>query len=85
MQFCDKCGALMIPVKKDKKTVLKCRECGAETSLQKKGYKVEFRVKHSPREKIVVVEEGSTQTPEMTEDERRERRKAILEHFEAED
>lgn len=85
MQFCDKCGALMIPVKKDKERVLKCRECGNETSLRKKGYKVEFRVKHSPREKIVVVEDETSTLPEMTEDERRERRKAILEHFEAED
>ncbi len=48
-------------------------------------YKVEYRIKHSPREKIVVVEEDDKQQEDISEDERRERRKAILEHFESED
>lgn len=86
MEFCEKCGALMLPFKKDsKKTVLKCRECGYEKSMKPEGYKVDFRVKHTPKEKIVVVEEEDKQMEEMTEDERRERRKEILEFYESED
>ncbi|MFW9907863.1 MAG: DNA-directed RNA polymerase subunit M [Candidatus Thorarchaeota archaeon] len=85
MEFCEKCGALMLPVKTEKKTTLKCRECGHEKQLKTDGYKVEFRVKHSPKEKIVVVEEENQPQEELTEDERRERRKAILEFYEAED
>ncbi|MFW9977336.1 MAG: DNA-directed RNA polymerase subunit M [Candidatus Thorarchaeota archaeon] len=86
MEFCEKCGALMLPSKKDdKKTVLKCRECGHEKSMKPDGYKVEFRVKHSPKEKIVVVEEDDRQFEELTEDEKRERRKEILEFYESED
>lgn len=77
----------MLP-KKDadqKNPVLKCRECGHEKSIKADpAYKVEYRIKHTPREKIVVVEEESQQSEEMTEDERRERRKEILEYFEIE-
>ena len=28
MEFCEKCGALMLPKKLEKKLILKCRECG---------------------------------------------------------
>lgn len=75
----------MLPQVKDKKKILKCRECGYEKPLKTDGYKVDFRVKHSPKEKIVVVEEESRYQEEMTEDERRERRKEILEFYEGED
>ena len=86
VQFCEKCGALMLPKKEGKKTILKCRECGHERVVRKPPpYKVEYRIKHSPREKIVIVEEETKSGNEMSEDERRERRKAILEHFPDED
>jgi DNA-directed RNA polymerase subunit M/transcription elongation factor TFIIS len=74
----------MLPEKKDDKRILKCRECGYEKAVEADGYKVAFRVKHSPKEKIVVVEDDSKFEEELTEDERRERRKAILEFFDAE-
>ena len=72
---------------KSKKTLLlQCRECGHEKRVRTAPkYKVEYRIKHSPREKIVVVEEENRQTQEMSEDERRERRKEILEHYQSED
>ncbi|TFF96170.1 hypothetical protein EU546_01920 [Candidatus Thorarchaeota archaeon] len=88
MEFCEKCGAMMLPKKVEgkKKPVLKCRECGHEKSMRSgPNYKVEYRIKHSPREKIVVVEEDGPRAEEMSEDERRERRKMILEYFEDED
>ncbi|MHA1768262.1 MAG: hypothetical protein ACTSV3_00215 [Candidatus Thorarchaeota archaeon] len=88
MEFCEKCGALMLPkrVEGKKKPILKCRECGHERPMKSDpDYKVEYRIKHSPREKIVVVEESEKRFSEMTEDERRERRKEILEFFETED
>ncbi len=91
VEFCEKCGALMLPKrdeeKKSKKSIiLQCRECGHEMTIKSSpAYKVEYRIKHSPREKIVVVEEDSQQSREMSEDEKRERRKEILEHYESED
>lgn len=88
MKFCDKCGALMLPVREEenKKTKLfRCRECGHEQRVRKAPeYRIEHRIEHGPREKIVVVEEDKTIKREMTEDEKRERRKQIYEHFEAE-
>ncbi|NHI90179.1 MAG: hypothetical protein EAX87_11700 [Candidatus Thorarchaeota archaeon] len=89
MEFCEKCGALMLPKKEEgkKKTItLKCRECGHEKTVRSAPeYKVEHRIKHTPREKIIVVEEDSKRADEMTEDERRERRKEILEYYQSED
>ncbi len=72
---------------KSKKTlVLECRECGYEKIVKSApAYKVEYRIKHSPREKIVVIEEESRQKDELSGDEQRERRKEILEHYESED
>jgi DNA-directed RNA polymerase subunit M/transcription elongation factor TFIIS len=85
LEFCEKCGAMMLPKKKDGKTVLICRECGHEKPAGSGSLKVEYRIKHSPREKIVVVEEDSERKEDISEDERRERRKAILEFYESED
>ncbi|NWF96552.1 MAG: DNA-directed RNA polymerase subunit M [Candidatus Thorarchaeota archaeon] len=86
MEFCEKCGALMLPQKKDGKPILKCRECGHEKAVSRAPkYKVEYRIKHSPREKIVVVEHDDRPDDELTEDERRERRKEILEFYEEEE
>ncbi len=76
----------MFPAKIDDKLILRCRECGYEKPITDSRYKVDYRVKHSPREKIVVVErEAETPDEEITEDERRERRKAILEFYEEEE
>lgn len=75
----------MLPKKKDGKTILVCRECGHERSTGSESLKVEYRIKHSPREKIVVVEEDAKRQEDISEDERRERRKAILEYYDSED
>ena len=86
MEFCDKCGALMLPKKGEKKTVLKCRECGRERTVKEApDYTVDYRVHHSPSEKIVVVEDENPDEEELTEDERREKRKEILEFYEDEE
>jgi DNA-directed RNA polymerase subunit M/transcription elongation factor TFIIS len=77
----------MLPKKVEgkKSPILKCRECGHEKKMGSSYYKVEQRIKHSPRDKVVVIEEEIQRNEELTEDERRERRKAILEHYEAEE
>jgi len=87
LEFCEKCGALMLPQRKDGKVILKCRECGHERPLDKKDedYRVEFKIQHSPREKIVIVEGEEKRYEELSEDERRERRKQILEYLQFED
>jgi len=55
MEFCDKCGGLMIPRKAGKSVILECRKCG---SRKKATGKNEFKLatKTQPKEEIVVVE-----------------------------
>ena len=73
-------------VSRSKKTrTLQCRECGHEITVKvAPAYKVEYRIKHSPREKIVIVEEDTPKSEQLTADEQRERRKEILEYYESE-
>ncbi|MEM2143607.1 MAG: hypothetical protein QXS20_09440 [Candidatus Thorarchaeota archaeon] len=86
MEFCDKCGALMLPTRKDGTPVLICRECGNERAIERPPeYTVNYRIRHSPREKIVVVEDETEFGEELSEDEKRERAKAILEFYEEEE
>ncbi|AAY80900.1 DNA-directed RNA polymerase subunit M [Sulfolobus acidocaldarius] len=43
MQFCPKCGGLMVPAKKDNKDILRCTKCKFEremTDKEKKQYSV---------------------------------------------
>ena len=76
----------MLPKRQEgDKIVLVCRDCGHERELGSTSYKVEERVQHTPHEKIVVVENADDEREELTEDEKRERRKAILEHFQSEE
>jgi len=63
MQFCDKCGAMMVPAADtDGKKVLRCRSCGY-TMKMKGELKVSSNVTRTPRDKIVVVEDESIPMP----------------------
>ncbi|MHA1741675.1 MAG: transcription factor S [Candidatus Thorarchaeota archaeon] len=63
MEFCDKCGAMMVPVTSEDGTrVLKCRSCGHTREL-KGNLRVSHKIKKSPRDKIVVVEDDSIPMP----------------------
>ncbi|AWR94782.1 RPA12/RPB9/RPC11 RNA polymerase family protein [Acidianus brierleyi] len=46
MQFCPKCGGMMIPVKKDGKEVLRCTKCGYEKEMDNKAKKA-YEIKES--------------------------------------
>lgn len=79
----------MLPKKGEKKkTVLKCRECGWEKVVKRAPteYHVDYRVSHTPGEKIVVVDKEAQngEEEELTDDERRERNKEVLEFYEDE-
>lgn len=47
MEFCPKCGNLMVPVRKHEKTVLKCRACGYELEKTRVDYKISHHVGES--------------------------------------
>jgi len=44
MQFCPRCGGVLVPTKKDGKEILKCNKCGYEKELSEKAKK-EYSVK----------------------------------------
>ena len=63
MQFCDKCGAMMVPVtEEDGSRALKCRSCG---NTEKIGghLTVSQNIEKTPRDKIILVEEDSIPMP----------------------
>ncbi|MHA1961806.1 MAG: transcription factor S [Candidatus Thorarchaeota archaeon] len=63
MEFCDKCGAMMVPATEEDGTrVLMCRSCGMTKSLEGK-LTVSQNVERTPRDKIVVVEDDSIPMP----------------------
>ena len=63
MEFCDKCGAMMVPTTEDDgNKVLKCRSCG-HTKALKGRLTVSQNIEKTPRDKIIVVEDDSIPMP----------------------
>ncbi|MHA1505674.1 MAG: transcription factor S [Candidatus Asgardarchaeia archaeon] len=60
MEFCPKCGSLLLPKKnKEGKNILVCTKCGSEFEMDfdVKKYKIEKRIEHTPKEETIVLEE----------------------------
>lgn len=73
MEFCAKCGKLLIPSKKDDKIYLVCRSCGLEKpASESKGYKIVQKVDEGKRRKTLVVEEPQIKGRKKKEEEERE-------------
>ncbi|HLD49329.1 MAG TPA: transcription factor S [archaeon] len=64
IDFCAKCGAIMIPEKKSKHIYLKCRKCGAEKKKDIKCLKISEEKKHT---KGIVVIEGDSNILPLTD------------------
>ncbi len=63
MQFCDECGAMMMPFKdEDGTTKLKCRSCG-HIQGGVDDFKVSQKIDRTPRDKIIVVDDESIPMP----------------------
>jgi DNA-directed RNA polymerase subunit M len=63
MKFCDKCGAMMVPLTDEDGTrVLRCRSCG-DTAKIKGELTVSQNIEKTPRDKIVVVDDDSIPMP----------------------
>ncbi|MBS7287835.1 MAG: DNA-directed RNA polymerase [Candidatus Freyarchaeota archaeon] len=78
--FCPKDGALMVPKKKDGKTVLVCKKCGYETPVSdEKKYKLVVKIPHTTKDKTAVVEKELTMSFKQDEEEREELRRQMLE------
>ena len=52
IQFCEKCGSIMVPIKKGKTSYIRCRGCGREQKKEVKGLKI---IEAQQKKKGVVV------------------------------
>jgi len=57
VEFCPKCGTVLIPKKKKETIYLVCKNCGYSKKLEsKKGYKSKHKVEEEKKTKILVME-----------------------------
>ena len=73
MQFCDKCGNMLKPVREEKGTYLVCPSCGKKGKLTKtksKDYRLVQKIEHSEKEKLEVTEVKKMRA--LTDEEREE-------------
>jgi len=64
MEFCEKCGAMMVPFTKDNgDRALKCRSCEHTKEIEGGKLRVSQDIEKTPRDKIVVVEDDSIPMP----------------------
>ena len=78
MEFCPKCGKLLVPKKKGKTKKLVCLKCGYEEDLQETGsYEVSDEIEHKPTERLEVIEISEDNKP--SEEELEERRERFIE------
>ncbi|AKG39401.1 hypothetical protein MA03_05860 [Infirmifilum uzonense] len=65
MEFCPKCGGLMLPAVVDGRKVLKCRSCGyvKESNNPGNAYRLEEKVQRHPLDKITVLDVNVSTLP----------------------
>lgn len=74
MEFCEKCGKMLVPERRGGKIVLVCRSCGFVKGLKdSSSYKLTYSVEENKRRKIAVVSEAeirrrSREEQELMED-----------------
>ncbi len=61
MEFCKKCGSIMVPIKKGKSVYMQCRKCGYKTRENIREIKIKEDVKQ--KKQIVVLEDDPTMLP----------------------
>jgi len=81
MRFCPKDGTLMVPVRKNGTTVLKCPKCGHEIRLTEKtreGYRQRSEVSEEKKRGVMVAEE---RRQVYDQEEMEEMRRLLLENL----
>ena len=57
MEYCPKCGNLLLPKRKEGRTVLYCSRCNYEIGAEQvKGYRLRKVVQHKPTDAILVID-----------------------------
>ena len=62
VEFCPKCGSLLVPVKKNNKIFLVCPKCGYEKEVKKSknnSYRKTFKISEDKKTKTAILEENT--------------------------
>ncbi len=62
MDFCKKCGTILVAKKEKEKTILVCRKCGKKTK-DYKPLEIAEKVKKQPLDEIVIIEKKQESLP----------------------
>jgi DNA-directed RNA polymerase subunit M len=66
VKFCPKCGSIMIPRKEGGKSIWICPKCGyKEEATNEDKVVIKSKKKHSPRDKLVVIEDDMPPTASL--------------------
>lgn len=58
MEFCEKCGNLLVPERRDGEIVLVCRSCGFIKKYTSQTYKVKQNIDENKRRTITILSES---------------------------
>lgn len=67
MQFCPKCKALLIPLKKKNKIIMKCPSCNYKSN-KKQNIILKEQVKLAKKDKIEIIDKSITTLPKTNEE-----------------
>lgn len=71
MEFCPRCGSILVPSVSKGKSYLTCRKCGYKReATAKRGYVVREEVGKEKKEKLIVIEGAKEREKEKVEEER---------------
>ena len=62
MEFCKKCGSVMVAKEENKKTVLVCRKCNTKVKKYKP-LKIQEPVEKKPQDEIIIIEKNEEVLP----------------------
>jgi len=69
VEFCEKCGSMLVPEKRNGEIVLVCRNCGFVKKYTSQSYKVKQDIGEEKRRKITVVSESEVKSTKRSEEE----------------
>jgi DNA-directed RNA polymerase subunit M len=62
MDFCKKCGTVLVPTEEKKKTILICKKCGYKVKHYKP-LEIEENVEKRPEDDVIVIEKNEEALP----------------------
>jgi len=71
VEFCPKCGSVLVPVRKKEKLYLICKKCGFKKAVDKNiGYRKRETISEDKKNKLVIVTSSTSAPKEKLQEER---------------